>query len=125
MDDPSTTSIVLKSIFPLLPMALNMMKRDIRPSFFADLGEGTRATCLHDLAMSEGERRLLDGGHVTVTTSSGLRHFVLPTAKVRVKKGDRQDLSIANNTTKQTLEWTSYQLALEGVDDPRTYWHLV
>lgn len=118
------TQGALERIFPLLPWALTQVQDGVAPLVFADLGPGTKAAVVHDVIMQEGLRRFADAEDIAVRSSQGLLHFVLPGSLLRVKRGDRRTLSIANNRTLQTLEWT-YQKSLIGMADPSNRMHLV
>lgn len=117
------TRRALDRIFPLLPWALTQVQEAITPLLFADLTSGTRAAVVHNAAMSEGDRRFADDPEIEVRRSQGLQHFVLPNYLIRVKRGERRTLGIANNRTRQTAEWT--QVAFEGMPHPSNRLHLV
>lgn len=120
-----STRRAIDRIFPLLPWSLTQLQNGLEARLLADLELGTRASFVNNIVMKEGDRRFTDPNDIVVSNANGLQHFVIPTAKIRVKRGDARFLNIANNRTKQTLEWTSGQLPLDEVDDPRNYLHLV
>lgn len=118
---------LFQQIFPLVPQALRRLQSDVDPGTFRVMAEGTRATMIHNIVMTEAEEMFDEGSIISTGKSRGLRHFVLPDVLVRLHRSGDPSFRISTNRTRQSKRWDAVprNLTINGVPDPNIHFHLV